>query len=80
MEELILADKVARELLDKAGKVTQSNYKDYSVHSLVCAVDDLLIVVEGLNEDIKDLEQDIEDNYRPVSRAEEINYNYHDFL
>lgn len=80
MEDLIIIDEEVRKLLDKASKVTKTNYEDYSIQSLICAVEDLLFEWDYLKDEIEEINQDIEDNYKPISRAEEIGYNKKDFL
>lgn len=80
MDDLVIVDIQVRKLLDKASKITKENYDDYSIHSLICAVEDLIYDYEYLEDEIKDMEQDIEDNYKRITRAEEINYNHYDFL
>lgn len=80
MEDLVITNEDVKKLLDKAGKITMTNYQDYSLQSLVSAVEDLIVEVETLNEEIEEINQDIEDNYRRIGRAEEINYNPYDYF
>lgn len=42
-------------------------------------IEDLLCEIHRLEEEKKDREQEIEDNYRPISYAEQIGYNERDF-
>ena len=35
--------------------------------------------IDSLNDDLKNLKQDVEDNYKPVSYAEQVGYNERDF-
>lgn len=44
----------------------------YSIDDLIGAIEDLDSEVERLKNIIDDLEQDIEYNYRPISRAEQV--------
>lgn len=80
MEDIIINDKVAKDLLDKASKIVSTNYSHYTLADLIDAVDSLILEVESLNEQIDELNQDIEDNYRAITRAEEIGYNPYDYL
>lgn len=80
MDNLIIADEKIRKLLDKVGKITKTNYTDYSINSLICAFEDLLYEFNYLQEEIEEMEQDIEDNYKPISMAEEIGFNERDFI
>ena len=43
-------------------------------------LEELVNMIDDLEEKIKHLEQDIEDNYRPISYAEQIGYNERDFI
>lgn len=43
-------------------------------------LEELVNTINSLEEKIKHLEQDIEDNYRPISYAEQIGYNERDFI
>lgn len=80
MEDIVITDEEVRKLLDKVSKITRVDYSDYSINSLVCAVEDLLFECNYLEDEIGEIEQDIEDNYKPISRAEEIGYNERDFI
>lgn len=80
MEDIVIINAVAKELLDKASKITMTNYSDYTLGCLVSALDDLILEIEDLNEQIDELNQDIEENYRHISRTEEIGYNPYDYL
>ena len=65
-------------------KITLTDYEliaDFvSVENLYCMVRDLLHEIDCLNEKISDMEQDIEDNYRPISISEQVGIDYRDFL
>ena len=80
MEDIVIINAIAKELLDKASKITMTNYSDYTLGCLVSALDDLILEVEDLNEQISEINQNIEDNYRHITSAEEINYNPYDFM
>ena len=47
---------------------------------LVNAIDELLREIYRLNREYKDLKQEIQDNYKPISIQEQIDYNEKDFL
>jgi prefoldin subunit 5 len=50
-----------------------------SVGELVALIEDLDCDIEVLNEQIKDIKQDIEDNYKPISHWEEYGLNPNDY-
>lgn len=68
-------------------KVENIIYTDYEIKDnfikvdyLMNAVDELLREIYRLNQKYKDLEQEIQDNYKPISIQEQIDYNEKDFL
>lgn len=79
MDDLIIADEEVRKLLDKVGKITMTDYSDYSLSSLVCALEDMVLDHNDLEDKIEEIKQDIENNYKPISRTEEIGYDERDF-
>lgn len=80
MEDLIIKDEEARKLLNKASKITTADYKDYSIKSCICAIEDLLSEIDYLKDEMQDMAQDIRDNYKPVSKAEQVGFSERDFL
>ena len=80
MEDLIITDEEARKLLDKAGKITGTDYINYSIQSFICALEDLMYEIDFLNDEIQHINQDVEDNYKPITKEEEICFNEKDFL
>lgn len=44
----------------------------YSIDDLIGAIENMDEEIERLKEQVDDLEQDIQDNYRPISRAEQV--------
>lgn len=70
--------------MKKVENITHTDYKikdnfiktDY----LVNAIDELLREIYRLNREYKDLKQEIQDNYKPISIQEQIDYNEKDFL
>lgn len=65
-------------------KVTQTNYEMLGEFipsdSLMCIIDDLFVELEKEREKNADLRQDIEDNYRPISIAEQVGISDRDFV
>ena len=58
----------------------------YFKHDLI-SIDDMLNVIEDLNSEVEnwemkynELERDIEDNYRPISKAEQYEVSDRDFI
>ena len=69
------------------GKVSNETFTDYElegdfipVDSLMSAIEDLLLEVEHQQECYEDLERDLEDNYRPISQAEQYEVSDSDFI
>lgn len=64
--------------------ITHTDYeiKDNFIKTdyLVNAIDELLREIYRLNREYKDLKQEIQDNYKPISIQEQIDYNEKDFL
>ena len=84
LENIIIKDEDIIELINKASKITSFNYEDnsgeYSLQSLVNVIEDLINECKYLKDEIGEVEQDRDDNYRPISRAEEIGYDERDFI
>lgn len=80
MEDLIIRDEEARKLLDKAGKITFTDYTEYTVGCLVSAIEDMIDAYEEKEDELERLEQDIEDNYKPISAAEAIGFDEMDLF
>lgn len=74
---------IEKELYDKVVKLTKTNYqlKDYMCNDEIFnwIIDDLIYLIEDLKDEINNLEEDIEDNYRPIPYEEQIGYNPKDF-
>ena len=51
-----------------------------SIATLLFIIDDLLEETKSLNEKIEHLENDINDNYRPISVAEQVGVSNSDFI
>lgn len=80
MENLIIIDEEAKELLDKARKITGTTDKSYSIQSFIYAIEDLLNEINDLNDKIQDMNEDMKYNYKHISKYEEIGYKEKDFL
>lgn len=83
--EMIITDKDLKELINKASKITgftyaEDNNSKYTLEGLLNAFEDLINECEYLKDEIGDIEQDRDDNYKPISKAEEIGYNESDFI
>lgn len=46
-----------------------------SIDDLICCIEDLDDEIDTLKTKIEDMEQDIEDNYKPISKAEQYEVN-----
>ena len=72
------------ELIKKIERVTLSDYEligDFvPSDSLMIIIEDLYIELEKEREKNADLRQDREDNYRPISIAEQVGYRSSDFI
>lgn len=51
-----------------------------SDENLVSMIEDLLDKIETLKEDYKELEQDLQDNYKPIPVAEQYDISDKDFI
>lgn len=47
---------------------------------LLCMIEDLLYEVEHWKEKYEDLEQDLQDNYRPIPYSEQVGISDRDFI
>lgn len=47
---------------------------------LLSIIDDLIYEVDRLEEQIEDIKEDIRDNYKPISYAEQVGINDSDFI
>lgn len=61
--------------------------RDFAVHDRIMTLEEVLDLCEELynetqrlNEKIDDLEQDIEDNYKPIDKVEQYGINNNDFI
>lgn len=71
------------EKMFRVSKITMTDYELIGnfvpVESLMAAIEDLLIELDKAEEKYKDLERDLEENYKPISYVEQIGYNERDF-
>lgn len=82
---------IEKELYDKASDITNIDYleiiynpgakyafiSEYAAYSIIT---DLIHEIDVLKEKIEDLEQDIEDNYKPITKEEQYDVNFRDFI
>lgn len=63
-----------QDLIDKIEEITCTDYErkgDYiPAENIESMIKDLLCEIDRLNEKIEDMENDIRDNYRPISNEE----------
>ena len=75
--------KLDEELYERIKELTCTDYDAESSfipsESIEPMLRDLLIEIDRLEEEKKDREQEIEDNYKPISYAEQVGYNERDF-
>ena len=71
------------ERMFKLSKITMTDYELIGnfapVENLMAAIEDLLIELDKAEERIEQIERDRDENYKPVSYAEEIGYRERDF-
>lgn len=75
--------KLDKDILKRIQGITLTEYtKEGSflpVESVTDIIADLILEIDRLEEKIEDIEQDREDNYKPISYAEQVGYNERDF-
>lgn len=77
-------DEYWKNIEQKAEKITMTNYEvDYQdyikVENLLSIIDDLIREIEHLKEEKEAIEQDRNDNYRPIPVKEQVGYSEKDF-
>ena len=86
----MIVDESNYEILERVSKLTLTDYEIrwfdkkniygyIETDNLISMLEDLLCEIDTLEEKYKDLEQDIEDNYKRLTYEEQIDYNPHDF-
>lgn len=79
---------VDRELINKVEKITGIDYQGYAIrdkkvfegYQIESMLEDLLCEIDNLQEKLDDLEQDLEDNYKPISKAKQFEISDCDFI
>lgn len=75
--------KLDKDILKRIQGITLTEYtKEGSflpVESVTDIIADLILEIDRLEEKIEDIEQDRDDNYKPISYAEQVGYNERDF-
>lgn len=79
--------KLDNDELEKINRVSKITCDDYEllgnfipVEKMVSVIEDLLIEIDRLEEERKDREQEIEDNYKPLTPAELYDVSDRDFI
>ena len=71
------------ETIKKVSKITYTDYETEGrfipVENLMAAIEDLLIELDKAEEKYNDLEEQLRENYKPISYAEQIDYRERDF-
>ena len=71
------------ERMFKLSKITMTDYELIGnfapVENLMAAIEDLLIELDKAEERIEQIERDRDENYKPISYAEQIDYRERDF-
>lgn len=77
-------DEKDKEIIEKASDLT---FEDYEMEGNFINVEKLMICIENLIDEInlqveayEDLKQDLEDNYEPISQAEQYDIHDRDFI
>lgn len=72
------------ERMYKVSKITMTDYDLIGnfapVENLMAAIEDLLIELDKAEEKYKDLEEQLRENYRPISVAEQYGISERDFI
>lgn len=78
------SDEIDMETIKKAEELTMTDYDiegDFiKPEYLIELIEDLLIELDRANEKYEDLEKEIEDNYKPISVAEQYGIRDKDFI
>ena len=79
------------ETLERASKMTSTDYEIkwfdaenidgyIDTENLMSIIEDLICEVDRLQEEIEDMEQNIQDNYKPIPVAEQVGISDKDFI
>ena len=78
--------KLQEKEIEKIKRVSKITYTDYEiegrfipVENLMAAIEDLLIELDKAEEKLEELERDRDENYKPISYAEQVGYRVEDF-
>ena len=75
--------KFDEDLYNKIVAITTTDYEKYGEFvpskSILPMIQDLVHEIDVLKEKQEEFEQDVEDNYRPISYGEQIGFNEKDF-
>lgn len=82
---------IDKELYNTASAITSTDYEEIiycpkarygyiSEYAAQSIISDLIHEIDILKEKIEDLEQDIEENYKPIREEEQVEINYRDFI
>ena len=76
--------KIDEDLYKKITKLTTTDYEKYGdfvpVENILPMIQDLVSEVDKLQEKYDDFEQQVKDNYKPISYAEQVGYSERDFI
>lgn len=72
---------IEKELYDKVCEITMTGYEEIidnpgakyiyaSEYTMISIIEDLMYEIDRLQEKYEDLEQDLEDNYKPITKEE----------
>ena len=72
---------IEKELYDKVCEITMTGYEEIidnpgakyiyaSGYTMISIIEDLMYEIDRLQEKYEDLEQDLEDNYKPITKEE----------
>ena len=75
--------KIDEELYQRIQRITGTDYEVKGglvpSENVTEIIADLLLEIDRLEDKYKDFEQEVEDNYKPISYAEQVGYNERDF-
>lgn len=79
-----MLDEKELEIIKKASKMTYTDYQlkgnSFPMDSFISIVEDLMCEIDHLQEELEDMERDMNDNYRPLSIAEQVGITEKDFI
>lgn len=77
--------KLDKNVLEKVEKITKVDYENngtdlVDINAVNGMLFDLLLEIDNLKEKLKDLEQNLKDNYKPIPVAEQYGISDSDFI